>query len=87
MFRGFVVLISVIGFSVFAQTENTPKPKVIALAPHIVELLFEIGAGEQIIATTEFADYPAAAKDIPVVGNYAGLQAVSYTHLTLPTNA
>lgn len=49
------------------------KPTIIALAPHIVELLFEIGAGAQIIGTTEFADYPEAAKQIPVVGNYLGL--------------
>lgn len=48
--------------------------RVIALAPHLVESLYAIGAGEQIIATTAHADYPAAAKDILVVGSYARLQ-------------
>ena len=48
--------------------------RIIALAPHLVESLYAIGAGEQIIATTAHADYPAAAKDILVVGNYARLQ-------------
>lgn len=48
--------------------------RIIALAPHIVELLYTIGAGAQIIGTTEYADYPAAANDIPRVGSYAGLQ-------------
>lgn len=48
--------------------------RLIALAPHVVEQLYAIGAGEQIIGTTEYSDYPAAAKAIPVVGSYAGLQ-------------
>ena len=53
---------------------NIKKPSIIALAPHIVEMLFDIGAGDQIIGTTAFADYPEQAKDIPVVGNYLRLQ-------------
>lgn len=57
------------------QTASTPPPtRLIVLAPNLVELLFSIGAGEQIIATSEHADYPTAASAIPRVGNYAGLQ-------------
>lgn len=48
--------------------------RIIALAPHIVESLYEIGAGEQIIGTSEHADYPDAAKELLRVGNYASLQ-------------
>lgn len=48
--------------------------KIVALAPHIVESLFAIGAGEQVVATTDHADFPEAAKSIPRVGNYARLQ-------------
>lgn len=48
--------------------------RIIALAPHIVESLYEIGAGAQIIGTSEHADYPVAAKDILRVGNHASLQ-------------
>ncbi len=70
-----LILLSVlISFSGMATETKTDKPSIIALAPHIVEVLFEIGVGEQIIGTTEFADYPDAAKNIPVVGNYLGLQ-------------
>lgn len=50
------------------------KPTILALSPHVVEQLFAIGAGDQIIATTEFADYPEKAKSIPRIGNYARLQ-------------
>lgn len=57
-----------------APLSSDAKPKILALSPHIVELLFDIGAGEQIVGTTEFADYPSAAQQIPVIGNYAGLK-------------
>ncbi len=45
-----------------------PAQRIIALAPHITEQLFAIGAGSRIVGTTEFADYPAAAQKIPRVG-------------------
>lgn len=53
---------------------NAEKPTILALSPHVVEMLFAVGAGEQIIATTEFADYPEQAKSIPRIGNYSRLQ-------------
>jgi vitamin B12 transport system substrate-binding protein len=51
-----------------------PKQRIVALAPHIVEMLFDIGAGEQIVGTVEYADYPEAALAIPRVGSYHGMQ-------------
>ena len=54
--------------------DNQVKPRIIALAPHIVEILYDIGAGNQIIGTTDFADYPEQAKLIPRIGSYAKLQ-------------
>ena len=56
------------------SSEQRQQLRVVALAPHIVESLFAIGAGDQIIATTAHADYPEAAKAIPQLGNYARLQ-------------
>ncbi len=61
--------------STFSKGEQQVSQRtIIALAPHIVEMLFDIGAGQQIIATTDFADYPEAAKKIPSIGNYVSLQ-------------
>jgi len=57
-----------------AETKKEQKPTIIALAPHIVEMLYDVGAGEQIIGTTAFADYPEQAKKIPRIGNYVRLQ-------------
>lgn len=56
------------------KPSNKQQRRIIALAPHIVESLFEIGAGKQIVGTTAHADYPVAAKAIPVVGNASNLQ-------------
>jgi len=63
-----------LSLSLMSYGESKAKPSIIALSPHIVEMLYDIGAGEQIIATTAFADYPEQAKDIPVIGNYLRLQ-------------
>ncbi len=60
--------------SVQAQQQKLPAKRIIALSPHGVEMLFAIGAGESILATTDYADYPAAAKDIPRIGGYYGIQ-------------
>jgi vitamin B12 transport system substrate-binding protein len=66
-------MFSVSVMSAFA-IETANKPTIIALSPHIVEMLYDIGAGEQIIGTTSFADYPEQAKSIPIIGNYLRLQ-------------
>jgi vitamin B12 transport system substrate-binding protein len=47
--------------------------RVVALAPHIVENLFAIGAGDSIVGTVDYADYPAAAKSIERIGGYYGI--------------
>ncbi len=48
--------------------------RIVALSPHSVELLFSIGAGDRIVGTVEYADFPAGAKQIPRIGNYHGIQ-------------
>ncbi len=47
-----------------------PAQRIISLAPHITELLFNAGASEQIKGTVSFSDYPEAAKKIPLIGSY-----------------
>ena len=64
-----------IGLYLFVQTSYAAGAKrIIALSPHSVELLYAIGAGDRIVATVEFADYPEQAKSILRVGNYAGIK-------------
>lgn len=49
----------------------SPAKRIISLAPNITEVLFHVGAGENIIGADEYSNYPEAAKKIPRVNNYA----------------
>jgi len=51
-----------------------PAKRIVALSPHSVEMLYAIGAGESIVATTEHADFPQEALQIPRIGGYHGIQ-------------
>lgn len=46
--------------------------RVVSLAPSITEILFAVGAGEQVVGRDEFSDYPAEALDIESVGGSMG---------------
>lgn len=47
----------------------TGQPVVVTLAPHLAEIVFAIGAGEQLAGTVEWSNYPEAAKAVPRVGD------------------
>lgn len=49
---------------------NKPAERIVSLAPHITEILFAAGAGEQIVGAVSYSDYPEQAKEIPRVGSY-----------------
>jgi iron complex transport system substrate-binding protein len=51
-------------------TLEAPARRILALAPHITENLFSIGAGERILGTVDYSDYPPAALDIPRIGSF-----------------
>ncbi|MDP5052495.1 MAG: helical backbone metal receptor [Congregibacter sp.] len=50
-----------------------PATRIVALAPHIVENLFAIGAGDAIVGTVQFSDYPESARQIPRVGGVGSM--------------
>ena len=50
---------------------DQPTQRVVSLAPNITEVLFHIGAGEQIVGADEYSNYPEAAKQITRVNNHA----------------
>lgn len=54
-------------------TLDKPAQTIISLAPHATELLFEAGAGKQIIGVVQYSNFPDAAKRIPLVGGYKKL--------------
>ncbi|MGI2172330.1 cobalamin-binding protein [Shewanella sp. MF05960] len=60
--------------SVNSPVPVAPAKRIIALSPQSVEMLYAIGAGDDIVATTDYADYPEQAKNIPSIGGYYGVQ-------------
>ncbi|WP_299792978.1 cobalamin-binding protein [uncultured Shewanella sp.] len=67
------ISLSVLSIAV-SPASAEPAKRVVALSPHSVEMLYAIGAGESILATTEHADYPEQALQIPRIGGYHGIQ-------------
>jgi iron complex transport system substrate-binding protein len=46
------------------------QERIIALSPSINEILFALGAGDEIVGNTMYSTYPKASKEIPKVGGY-----------------
>ena len=55
-----------------------PATRVISLAPHLTEVVYAAGAGEQLVGAVSYSDYPEEARAIPRVGSY---DSVSYETL------
>jgi iron complex transport system substrate-binding protein len=55
------------------NTVNLPAPasRIVTLAPSVVEVTYAAGAGDKIVATVEYSDYPASALKIPRVGGHS----------------
>jgi len=55
-----------------------PATRVVSLAPHLTEVVYAAGAGEQLVGAVSYSDYPEEARAIPRVGSY---DSVSYETL------
>jgi len=53
-------------------TLDEPAQNVVSLAPSNTEILFAVGAGDQVIGRDEFSDYPDQANTLPSVGGGFG---------------
>lgn len=47
--------------------------RIVSLAPGATEMLFAIGVGERVVGTSRYSDQPAAARNVPRIGDVAGL--------------
>ena len=52
-------------------TLSKPAARVVSLAPSNTEMAYAIGAGGKLVAGTSYDDYPAAAKKLPKIGDFA----------------
>lgn len=48
---------------------GTPPARIIALSPHLAEIVFAAGAGSRLAAVVRYSDYPPAAARLPSVGD------------------
>jgi iron complex transport system substrate-binding protein len=46
-----------------------PPARVISAAPSLTELLYEAGAGDRLVGTVDYSDYPPAARKVPRIGS------------------
>ncbi|MBR1640116.1 MAG: cobalamin-binding protein [Treponema sp.] len=54
-----------------ADTQEIPQ-RIVTLSPSATEILYAIGAANQIVAVSEFSDYPPEALQQPRVGGFDG---------------
>ena len=47
--------------------------RIVSLIPSLTEDLFAIGAGARVVGVSQFADYPSAARRLPVVATFASI--------------
>ena len=53
-------------------TLDGPAQRIVSLAPSNTEILYAVGAGDQVVGRDEFSDFPEAAKSIESVGGSFG---------------
>ncbi len=62
--------ISVLDFNNREVHLTSPAQRIVALAPHIAENVFSAGAGDKLVGTVSYSDYPEQAKSISRIGNF-----------------
>ncbi len=52
-----------------ATAEEKSYERIVTLAPNLAELVFAVGAGDTLVGTSAYTDYPPAAADVQVVSD------------------
>ncbi len=50
------------------QVSGTPARRIVSLVPAVTEMLFAVGAGQQVVGVSSYDDFPPEAKKLPRVG-------------------
>lgn len=48
---------------------DRPAARIVTLSPHLAEGFYAAGAGERLVATVEYSEFPAAAAGLPRIGD------------------
>jgi len=63
-----LILASLFGWIPDAFPKSTVPQRIISMSPSITEILFEIGAGDQVVGVTNFCSHPKEACTLPKIG-------------------
>jgi iron complex transport system substrate-binding protein len=70
------VLLVLAAVGLFACTETPPPDpppavyaRIVSLAPNLTELVYAAGAGDTLVGVSAYSDYPAAALELPIIGD------------------
>lgn len=67
------LIIKLIIASLFIAPQLSYAERVISLAPHLTEMMYSAGAGNQLVGTVNYSDYPSEAKKLAIIGGYSNL--------------
>ena len=46
-----------------------PAQRVVTFAPHLAEMMYAVGAGEQLVGVSAWSDFPPPVRDLPEIGD------------------
>ena len=50
-------------------SDTGPAQRVVTFSPHLAEIMFAVGAGEQLVGVSAWSDYPRAVLELPEIGD------------------
>ena len=65
----FAALVLLVLAAQVSAAESVARLRIVSLAPNVTELAYAAGAGGTLVGTVEYSDYPAAARELPRVGD------------------
>ena len=55
----------------YTVTISARPQRIVSLAPANTEILFAVGAGDRVVAVTEYCTFPEEATKLPIIGGYS----------------
>lgn len=74
MKRLLALTVTLVAVAACSQTDDappvaTPALRIVSLAPNLTELVYTVGAGEQLVGVSAWSDYPREVLKLPVIGD------------------
>jgi iron complex transport system substrate-binding protein len=79
-----IALLGALIFFAFPSAAASPQ-RIVSLTPSVTEILFALGAGDEVVGVSQYCDYPPEVTRLPKVGSFLtpNLEAIVALHPTL----